>query len=158
TRSSVAVLIVAALACFLSMGSALAQPPRRPSRLATLQRQNALQQQQNAMQTALQQTTALLQVANQQYAASQQLLSGMSAVTQSELSQQLGPPNMINFQLQQSGLQVAMQQTTALLQASFQRNGALGQTALRQMNTLQLVSQDTATLQTSLSLQNGQLT
>ena len=110
--------------------------------LIALQQQNALQQQQNAVQTALQQTTSLLQ----------------SAYQQTGLPQQVGTPNPLNFQQQQNAWQIALQQTTALLQASFRQNSALSQTALRQLNTLQTALQQTMTLQSALPLQNGQLT
>jgi hypothetical protein len=85
-RYSIPVLFLAALVPFLSAGPARARPPRRPARLAALQQQNALQQQQNAVQTAVQQTTLALQSANQQ----------------SGVAQQVAVPNLIDFQLQQN--------------------------------------------------------
>jgi hypothetical protein len=51
-----------------------------------------------------------------------------------------------------------VQQTTALLQASYRNNSALGETALRQLNTLQTALQQTTTLQGALPAQNGQPT
>src|SRR5262245_23968309 len=118
--------LVMALALLLSAGPAQAQSPRRQSRLAALQQQNALQAQQNAVQTAVQQTTALLQAT-----------SGLSPQVGvlNGVVQQGGTPNPINFQQQQNALQIALQQTTAVMQVSFGQNSALSQTALRQLNT-----------------------
>ena len=45
-----------------------------------------------------------------------------------------------------------------LLQVSYRQNGALAQTALRQLNTLQRALQQTISLQGALLAQNGQLT
>ena len=73
---------VVALALALSAGPAQAQSARRQSRLVALQQQNALQQQQNAVQTAVQQTTILLQGAYQQ----------------NGVPRTVAGPNLINFQ------------------------------------------------------------
>ena len=59
---------------------------------------------------------------------------------------------------QQNALQIAVQQTTALMQVSFGQNSALSQTALSQLNVLQTALQQTQTLQGALSMQHGQLT
>jgi hypothetical protein len=136
TRCCVAVLFVAASVSLLSAGSAQAQASRRPSVLSVLQQQNALQQQQNAVQTAAQQTTALVQAAYQGNAA------------------QIA----IYFQQQQNALQIALQQATGLLQTSYRQNGALSKTALGQLNTLQTAQQQSLTLQNTLLSQGGLLT
>jgi hypothetical protein len=140
---------VAALAALLSAGPSQAQPRRQP-RLAALQRQNALHQQQNAVQTAVQQTTALLQSASQR--------GGVSGQDPGGVSGQVVTPNRINLQQQETALQIALQQTTALLQGSFRQNSALSQTALRQLNTLQTALQQTTAVRNALATQNGQLT
>ena len=129
-----AVLFVAELASLLWAEPTRAQAPGRQSLLSSLQQQNALQQQQNAVQTAVLQTTALVQTANRQNAA----------------------PNPLNFQQQQNALQMAQQQTTALLQTSYRQNSALSQTALGQLNTLQNALQQSITVQDALVRQNGQ--
>ena len=67
-------------------------------------------------------------------------------------------PHPISFLQQESALQIALQQTTALLQVTFRQNGGLSQTALRQLNTLQAALQQTTALRSALSVQNGQLT
>ena len=140
--------LVVALA-LLWAGTAPAQSTRRQQRLADLQQQNALQAQQNAVQTAVQQTTALLQAAN----------GGSPRVGMlNGVLQQGGTPNPINLQQQQNALQIAVQQTTALMQVSFGQNSALSQTALSQLNVLQTALQQTQTLQGALSMQHGQLT
>jgi hypothetical protein len=142
TRLCVVVLFAAVPAPVLSAGAAHAQPPAGQSRLSALRQQNALQQQQSAVQTAVQQTNVLLQ----------------SAAQMNGVLQQVSTPNPVNLQQQESALQVALQRTTALLQASFRQNSALSQTALRQLNTLQAVQQQTAGLQRALSVPGGQLT
>ncbi len=142
-------LLGAVLAALLSVGPVRAQS-RSQARLAALQQQNALQQQQTAVQTALQQTTSLLQTANQQTDATQPGAGGAT--------QQAGTPIQINLQQQVVSLQIALQQTTALLQVSFRQNSALSQSALRQINTLQNALQQTIAMQSTLSGANGQLT
>jgi hypothetical protein len=130
SRSHFAGLILAILVLLLGEGSATAQSTRQQQRLASLQQRNALQQQQDAVQTALQQTTSLLQI---------------------------GRPNLPNLQQQQNALQIAIQQTNALLQASFRTHSALSQMALQQLNTLQTVQQQTISLQGQWPLPNAQL-
>jgi hypothetical protein len=136
----VAVMLVATVAPLFAAERAPAQAPRRQQRLYVLQQFNALQQQQNAVQTALQQTTSLLQAASRQ----------------NGVPQQAAVPRGINFQQQQNALQIAIQQTNALLQASYRRNDALNETALRQLNTLQTALQQTIALQSAVPV-NGQL-
>jgi hypothetical protein len=135
-RTCVAVVVLAAV---LFAGQAWGQPPKRHQRLTNLQQQNALFQQQNAVQMAVQQTTSTLQSTN------------LSPT-------QTGMPNPITLQQQQIALQIAIQQTTALLQASYRQNNALSQMALGQLNTLQGVQQQTASLQNALPTQGGKLT
>jgi hypothetical protein len=137
-----------ALAALLSAGPAQAQP-RSQARLIALQQQNALLQQQTAVQYALQQTNALVQSAYQQGDANQPGPNGAS--------QQIAVPSQINFQQQEVALQIALQQTTALLQVSFRQNSALSQTALRQINILQAGLQQTIAMRSTLSAANGQL-
>jgi hypothetical protein len=64
----------------------------------------------------------------------------------------------INFQQQQVALRIAIQQTLALLQIGQQGNAALSRTALGQLNTLQLVLQQSMILQSALPMQSNQLT
>jgi hypothetical protein len=124
---------------------ALAAPPsmaqvqatRFSQRLVALQQQNALQQQQSAVQNAVQQTAILVQAAPQQ--------NGMTLQS-------------INFQQQQVALRIAIQQTLALLQTGQQGNAALSRTALGQLNTLQLVLQQSIILQSALPMQSNHLT
>jgi hypothetical protein len=65
---------------------------------------------------------------------------------------------LISFQQQQSALEIALQQTSNLLQVGYQHNFALAETALRQSSTLQTALQQTINLQGSVLTQNGQLT
>ena len=116
-----AVLLAAATALLSAGERAQAQYPIRQRWLVALQQQNALQQQQNAVQAAVQQTTVLLQNAYQRV----------------ELPQPLAVTSLIDFQQQQSALQIALLQTSVLLQASYGRNPTLSETALREQNTLQ---------------------
>jgi hypothetical protein len=127
-------VFVAVLAFLLPVGQA--QPPRRQSRLAIVQQQNALHLQRNAVQTAVQQTTALVQVASQQRA---------------NLS-------VFNFQQPVTSLQIAIQQTNALLQTSLRQSSGLAQTTLRQLNTLQTALQQLLNVQNTLPPQGTQLT
>jgi hypothetical protein len=117
----------------------LAQTPvtRFSQRLVALQQQNALQQQQSAVQNAAQQTAILVQAAPQQ--------NGMTLQN-------------INFQQQQVALRIAIQQTLALMQTGQQGNAALSRTALGQLNTLQLVLQQSIILQNAMQTQSNQLT
>ena len=102
----------------------------------TLKLQNALNQQQNAVQTALQQTTALVQ-----------------------LGRQAGPPPYsIYFQKQQYALQIALQQTIALKQASQGRSPSLHQLSVQQQFALQNALQQATIVQNSLSVQRTRLT
>jgi hypothetical protein len=137
----VAVLLGAALAPLFTAGGAPAQSRKPQQRLSSLQQQNALQQQQSAVQAALQQTNSLLQTAFQS----------------NRVLQLGGTPLPLNYQQQAIALQIALQQTNALLQASFRQNSALSQTALRQQNTLQTALQQTLALQGLMPVQNGQL-
>ncbi len=137
-----AVLLAAATALLSAGERAQAQYPIRQRWLVALQQQNALQQQQNAVQAAVQQTTVLLQNAYQRV----------------ELPQPLAVTSLIDFQQQQSALQIALLQTSVLLQASYGRNPTLSETALREQNTLQTALQQTVGLQGALLAQNGQLT
>jgi hypothetical protein len=149
TKHRLTTPLVVALALLLSAAPAPAQSTRRHQRLADLQQQNALQAQQNAVQTAVQQTTAVLQAVN----------GGPPQVGMlGGVLQQGGTPNPINLQQQQNALQIAVQQTMALMQVSFGRDSALSQAALRQLNALQTALQQTQSLQSALSTQNGQLT
>jgi hypothetical protein len=116
---------------------AQAQATRFSQRLLALQQQNALQQQQGAVQNAVQQTAILVQAAPQQ--------NGMTLQS-------------INFQQQQVALRIAIQQTLALLQTGQQGNAAISRTALGQLNTLQLVLQQSIILQNALQMQSNQLT
>ena len=149
TKHRLAVLIVAALLPLGAAGPMQAQSARRPSRLPYLQQQNALLQQQVAVQSAVQQTIALLESAK---AAGPQV--GLTTGVPPKVSA-LTP---INLQQQQIALQIAVQQTTALLQVSFRQNSALSQLALQQLNTLQTALQQTMTLQGALPTDTGQLT
>ncbi len=149
-RRCVAVLFAAALALSPWAGAAHAQSTGRQSRLSAMQQFNALQQQQSAVQTAVQQTTLALQNAYQQGVLSQEVQSGTAPP--------VSTASPVNLQQQQIAFQTALQQTTALLQVSYRQNTGLGQTALRQMNTLQNALQQSIALQSSLSMQNGQLT
>ena len=79
----------------------------------------------------MQQTTVLLQNAYQRV----------------ELPQPLAVTSLIDFQQQQSALQIALLQTSVLLQASYGRNPTLSETALREQNTLQIALQQTVGLQ-----------
>jgi hypothetical protein len=134
--------VLVVLALLLNQGPALAQSAPRQSRLAGLRQQNALLQQQSALQNAVAQTNSLLQ-----YAAP---TSGQQGGTNGAA--------LITFQLQQSALQNALQRTNALLQASFRQNSPLSETALRQLNALQSALQQTTALQYALPAQGGQLT
>jgi hypothetical protein len=125
-----AVLSVVVLAPLLFTDCAQAQPTTRTSQLSALQQQNAVLQQRNAVQTAALQTTTLLQSAYQQN-------TGTSA---------------INFQLQQSALQDALQLTSAL-----RKSGTGGSTASGQMSILQNALQLSSALQTALQQQSGVL-
>jgi hypothetical protein len=112
------------------------QATRFSQRLLALQQQNVLQQQQSAVQKAVQQTAILVQAAPQK--------NGMTLQS-------------INFQQQQVALRVAIQQTLALLQTG-QGNAALSRTALGQLNTLQLVLQQSIILQNASQMQSNPLT
>lgn len=138
----VAVFAIAFFSPLFGSERAQAQTAKPQQRLAAIQQQNALQQQQNAVQAALQQTTSLLQ----------------SSTRQSTNSQQFTFYNVINLQQQQSALQIAMQQTNALLQSSYRNNNGLNELALRQLNALQNVVQQSSNLQSAVPAQNGQLT
>ncbi len=124
-------IVVVLLAALLPPGCARAQSTGRSQSLAALQRQNAVQQQRNAVQTAALQTTTLIQNAYQQNVVA----------------------NAIEFQLQQNALQDALQQTTAL-----RKSGAAGSTASVQLNTLQDALQQSIALQTASQQQSGVLT
>jgi hypothetical protein len=128
---------VCVLALATSPSMAQAQATRFSQRLLALQQQNALQQQQGAVQNAVQQTAILVQAAPQQ--------NGMTLQS-------------INFQQQQVALRIAIQQTLALLQTGQQGNAAISRTALGQLNTLQLVLQQSIILQNALQMQSNQLT
>jgi hypothetical protein len=119
-RGYVVVLFMMAFAPLLLTDRARAQSTVRSQQLSTLQQQNAVLQQRNAVQTALLQTTAMLQGAAQQ-----------NSVT-----------NSINFQIQQTALRDALQQTSTL-----QRSGTVGSAASGQMNILQDALQQSITLQ-----------
>jgi hypothetical protein len=67
-------------------------------------------------------------------------------------------PLPLNFLLQQAALQSALQQTRALQQASLQRNPTLSRLALRPLNTLEAVQQQSLALQNALQTQNNLLT
>ncbi len=116
-----------------------------------MQQQNALQQQQNAVQTAAQETNLLLQFANRR-------LVQVNPLDSMALTTLPSATNLIRFQLQATALQNAIQQTMALQQASFTQNSALSNAALRQLGTLQNALQQTMALQNVLPVQNGQLT
>ena len=137
---AVIIPLALALAPLLQAQQALAQSPRRQTRLEVLTQQNAVQQQQSAMQTAVQQTTVLVQTAYQSF------------------RQQSGVSIVGALQAQQNALQLALQQTTALLQKDSRSNSALAQTALRQQNALQTALQQSLAVQATLSFQGGQLT
>jgi hypothetical protein len=104
-----------------------------------LQQQNALLQQQNAVQAAVQQTTALVQAASQ---LNEGVQSGVV-------------PNLIGLQQQQSALEIALQKTSVLLQAGYRNNPALSALALRQQNTLQTAIQQTIALEGALPTPNS---
>ena len=138
-------------------GAGSGQPPRHQQRLGSLQQLNALLQQQNAVQAAVQQATAVLQAAaGLQGTDVQQAQAGLPSANLA--SPQAKATYGINLQQQQTALQIAVQETTALLEASYRRNNAAGQLALRQLNTLQSALQQTVSLQDSLPPQGGQLT
>src|SRR5438477_344899 len=136
----VSALCVTAFAALPSM--APAQAAGYSQRLLTVQQQNALQQQQSAVQNATQQTAILAQ----------------AAYRQNSLSSLVTKRTALNFQQQQIALQTAIQQTSALLQTSQGRNPALSRTALGQLNTLQAVLQQSNALQAALERQNNLLT
>jgi hypothetical protein len=136
-RMVVWAVCVISLTALASMAQAQGQAARFSQRLLALQQQNALQQQQSAVQNAAQQTAILVQAAPQQ--------NGMTLQS-------------INFQQQQVALRIAIQQTLALLQTGQQGNAALSRTALGQLNTLQLVLQQSIILQNALQIQSNQLT
>ena len=124
-----AVLVIGAILAIIGLSkSALAQPPNRQTRLEALRQQNALQQQQAAVQSAAQQTTLLVQSVNQ------------------SVGQQSGAMPTISFQSQVSALQIALQQTNTLLQSSSRSNSGLVQMALQQRNTLQSALQQTMSI------------
>jgi hypothetical protein len=56
---------------------------------------------------------------------------------------------------QQNALQIALQQTNAVLQVSFRQNSALSGIALQQLNTLQTALQKTISLQGAQLVQSG---
>jgi hypothetical protein len=131
----VKVLFAATLGISLAPQPALAQTPLRQSYLSGLQQQNALNQQQNAVQTAVQQTFDLAQRARQRVAA----------------------PNAIYFQRQEYALQVALQQTLALKQLFPAQSSARSQVVFQQ-NALQNALQQTLYVQNSLPQQGNPLT
>jgi hypothetical protein len=135
TKYRFTVVVPVALGLFLWARPAQAQTGGR-GYMSSLQQQNALNQQQNAVQTALQQTTALLQV-----------------------GRQAGPaPYPIYFLKQQSALDVALQQTIALKQVTQGQNNTLHQLSVQQQFALQNVQQQAMGLQNSLSVQRTPLT
>ena len=115
------------------------QLPRRQTRLEVLRQQNALQQQQFAVQSAVQQTNLLVQNAYQR------------------IGQQYGSPSTAAFQSQMYALQIALQQTSGVLQATARSNPALVQSLLRQQNTLQTALQQTISVLATVSSPGGQL-
>jgi hypothetical protein len=142
-------------------GAAPAQTSGYAPRLLTLQQQNAFQQQQSAVQNALQQTNILVQTAQQQNGTA----TSNSMSTPSTMSTSTSMPTVmvlqapIAFQQQQMALQMALQQTRTLLQTGRQqRNPAVTRTALGQLNTLQAVSLESLTLQTSFVTRGGVFT
>ena len=111
----------------------------------SLQQQNALLQQQNAVQTAVQQATAVLQ--------------GTAVLQSANLaSQQAKLPNRINLQQQQTALQIAIQETMALLQASYRQNNSREPVGPAAVEHLAGALQQTISLQESLPSQGGKLT
>lgn len=135
------VLLTSALMAHVSATDAAAQYASFQQRIATLQRQNAYQQQQVAIQLAVQQTNILL------FDALQQNVSG----------QETGVMQTLNFQPQVSALQTALNQTT-LLQQSNVRVGSPVQSPLQQASALQNALQTTRFLQASSQFQGGTLT
>jgi len=148
-RQCITLLTVVALVLLFWQEPVRAQRPRRQTRLTALQLQNAVQQQQNAVQGAVQLTTALVQSAYHRQGLTPQ---------QGGALQLVGTPVQYTFQQQVYALQTAIQQTSALLQVNFRQNSALSATALRQLNTLQTALQQTIAIQGLLATQNGQFT
>jgi hypothetical protein len=124
--------VSAAFALLFTAEPTLAQTPHRQTRLEVLRQQNALIQQQTAVQTAVQQTTVLVQSANQ------------------SVRLQTGAPPTVSFQAQANALQIASQQTTFLLQTT-RPTSPLAQWALQQQNILQTALQQTIAVQATTS-------
>ena len=140
-------LALAFLALAIIPSTAPAQTTSYSQRLAGLQQRNAFQQQQAAVQAAVQQTTALTQSAFRQ-----------GTYRPNGLPLPVVQPLPLNFLLQQAALENALQQTRALQQASLQRNPTLSRLALRPLNTLEAVQQQSLALQNALQIQNNLLT
>jgi hypothetical protein len=139
-------LIAIAIALILSAtpGWGSAQQPRNQPRLTTLKQLNALQQQQLAVQAAAQQTTSLVQKAYRN-------------VGENYRNASLANTRIFyDFQAQIISVEIALQQTSALMQSS-RSNRSLAQTAVGQLTTLQLALQQSLSVQGAMSAQSNAL-